>query len=68
MFFNFQSDRLLNETLSKNVQLLKETDGKAKSFQEALNKYQKEVIRSPRSFGELDTVLLVYLLFNRQVP
>lgn len=55
--FKSESDRLLNETLSKNVQLLKETDGKAKSFQEALSKYQKEfkccgLIHGPSDWGD----------------
>lgn len=52
MLFNFQSERILNETFYENVKLLSETDKEAQAFQEALATFQEKVISIYRSFGE----------------
>lgn len=44
MLFNFQSERILNETLYENVKLLEAADNDAKAFQKALAEFQEEVI------------------------
>jgi IS30 family transposase len=56
IFFNFQSSRILNETLYADVKLLSETSDNGKEFREALTLFQKEVIRI-WSFGKLNIVL-----------
>lgn len=53
MLFNFQSERILNETLHENIKLLSAADENAKAFQKALTEFQNEVIRIYRPFGEL---------------
>lgn len=52
MLFNFQSERILNETFYENIKLLSETDEEAQAFQEALATFQEKVISIYRSFGE----------------
>lgn len=53
VLFNFQSERVLNETLYENIKLLSGADKEAEAFQKALIKFQEEVIRICTSFGEL---------------
>lgn len=51
MLFNFQSERVLNETLYENIKLLSRTDEEAQAFQKALMKFQEEVIGTYRPSG-----------------
>lgn len=58
ILFNFQSGSIVNETLSKNIELLHTTDDNGKAFQKALAEFQEEVIINCRSGRELDIVFL----------
>lgn len=51
ILFNFQTQRILNETLYDNVKLLSTADESGKSFQEALSEFQEEVIRTVVIWG-----------------
>lgn len=51
MIFNFQTKRILNETLYENVKVLMETGDSGKKFREAMTTFQKKVIRSVGHLG-----------------